>query len=83
MGKDHAAQTPPTMADKALSVCMMKNKLDRIKTKADYNQLMHEIEIRIPYFKYSLDFPKKYQNWEFLFFPEGNLKKIILIVEMF
>lgn len=43
MGEDHAARTLPAMADKALSVCVRVNKLDRIKSKADYNQFMHEI----------------------------------------
>lgn len=63
MSEDHAARTLPAMADKALSVCVMMNKYDRIKTKADYNQCMHEIEIGILYhFKDSFDFPKKYQN---------------------
>lgn len=63
MSEDHAARTLPAMADKALSVCSMMNKLDRIKTKADYSQFMHEIEICILYhFKYSFAFPQKYQN---------------------
>lgn len=82
MSEDHAARTLPAMADKALSVCVMMNKLDRIKIKADY-QFMHEIEICINHFKYSFDFPKKYQTWEFIFFPQGNFLKIKLTREMF